>query len=98
MTVTLTRRTISLDTNGDPTVTTTTATLTLRPQDWQPYSSEKLQVLSSSVQAKQWRIMFIDPSTSIDLDDTVTAESKTWHVFEIRKYEKHTEVVLYEQS
>ena len=87
-----------MDTNGNPTETLTNTVLTLRKQDWQPYKAENLQIIGESIKAKQWRLMFLPKDADVELTDTFIGESIEWNVFEIRKYEKHTEVVLYEQS
>ena len=92
------RRTVSMDTNGNPTETLTNTVLTLRKQDWQPYKAENLQIIGESIKAKQWRLMFLPKDADVELTDTFIGESIEWNAFEIRRYEQHTEVVLYEQS
>ncbi len=98
MVICLLRRTVSMDTNGNPTETLTNTVLTLRKQDWQPYKAENLQIIGESIKAKQWRLMFLPKDADVELTDTFIGESIEWNVFEIRRYEQHTEVVLYEQS
>lgn len=98
MTVCQLRKTVTINENGDPTEEPTNTLLTLRKQDWQPYKAENLQIIGESIKAKQWRLMFLPSDADIEITDTIIAESTEWNVFEIRRYEKHTEVVLYEQS
>lgn len=92
------RRTVTIDQNGDPTETLTNTLITLRKQDWQPYKAENLQIIGESIKAKQWRLMFLPEDADVELTDTFIGESIEWNIFEIRRYEQHTEVVLYEQS
>ena len=92
------RRTVTIDENGDPTEELTNTLLTLKKQDWQPYKAENLQIIGESIKAKQWRLMFLPEDADVELTDTFIGESIEWNVFEIRRYERHTEVVLYEQS
>lgn len=88
---------VTIDQNGDPAETMTTTTLTLRSKDWQPYKAENLQVIGESIKAKQWRLMFLPADANVQVTDVFIAEGIDWDVFEIRRYEKHVEVVLYEQ-
>lgn len=98
MTVNQLHKEVTIDQNGDPAETTTTTTLTLRSKDWQPYKAENLQVIGESIKAKQWRLMFLPADANVQVTDVFIAEGIDWDVFEIRRYEKHVEVVLYEQS
>ena len=98
MTVSQLRRTVSVNEYGDPTGELTNTLITLRKQDWQPYKAENLQIIGESIKAKQWRLMFLPKDADVELTDTFIGESIEWNVFEIRRYEQHTEVVLYEQS
>ena len=98
MTVNQLHKEVTIDQNGDPAETMTTTTLTLRSKDWQPYKAENLQIIGESIKAKQWRLMFLPKDAHVELTDTFIGESIEWNVFEIRRYEQHTEVVLYEQS
>lgn len=92
------RRTVTIDENGDPTEKLTDTLLTLKKQDWQPYKAENLQIIGESIKAKQWRLMFLPADANVQVTDVFSAEGIDWDVFEIRRYEKHVEVVLYEQS
>jgi len=97
MTVNQLHKEVTIDQNGDPAETMTTTTLTLRSKDWQPYKAENLQVIGESIKAKQWRLMFLPADANVQVTDVFIAEGIDWDVFEIRRYEKHVEVVLYEQ-
>ena len=98
MTVSQLRRTVSVNEYGDPTEELTNTLITLRKQDWQPYKAENLQIIGESIKAKQWRLMFLPADANVQVTDVFIAEGIDWDVFEIRRYEKHVEVVLYEQS